>query len=135
MFGEQDYLMRQINDFSRALGKTLFNKSVPSEEIVNPDGSISEEAMNKAILLKKIEDGKLNEAENFLFDVLNKSDDPAMLEVGVWFYAQLNKQSDKQLEQAEFSREEIADGLNEIKAMLAKYDSFYETISKENAEK
>jgi len=128
MFGEQDYLMRQISDFSHALGKVLFNKSVPSEEIVNPDGSISEEAMNKAILLKKIEDGKLNEAENFLFEALDQSDDPAMLNVGVWFYAQINKLNDRQLENANFSREEIAEGLDEIKELLAQYDQFYESI-------
>ena len=134
MFGEQDYLMRQINDFSHALGKVLFNKSIPSEEIVNPDGSISEEAMNKAILLKKIEDGKLNDAENFLFEALEQSDEPAMLEVGVWFYAQINKLSDKQLETANFSREEIAEGLSEIKEQLAKYDQFYESLPNDTDE-
>ena len=122
MFGE-DYLMRQIQDMSRALGKILFNKSIPSEEIVNPDGSLSENAMNKAVLLKRLEENRVNDAENFLFEVIDRSNDPANLDLAIWFYAQLNRMTAAELARADFSREEIGEGLAAVKEIIGRYET------------
>lgn len=123
MFAD-DYIMRQIDAVSRALGKILMNKSIPSEEIVNPDGSISESAMNKKVLLKKLEEGKINEAEDFLFKFIEESRDPGYIDMAIWFYKELNKLSDKELLAADFSRDEIKDGLEAITKIIEDFDNF-----------
>jgi len=56
---------------------------------------------------------KINEAENLLFEMLD-SDNNDHFVLAIDFYKRLNSLSDNDLEQADFSREEIIKGLGEV---------------------
>lgn len=62
-------------------------------------------------------DRKINEAENLLFDEIERDPQPAYLAVGVHFYEDLQELTDAELEAADFSRAEIAEGLEALKRL------------------
>ncbi len=60
-----------------------------------------------------LEQGKINEAENLLFENLD-TDNKRYMELALDFYERLNNFEDDFLEENNFSREEIEEGLKEI---------------------
>lgn len=113
---EQDYIMRQINQFIKVLVKMLFN--IDSEfpalqllEYTNARGTTED-------LLRKIDDGKINEAENDLFELVEDKTKDSLL-TGIIFYSHLNDKDDVFLESNDFSRDEVEDGL---KQLLSEYN-------------
>ena len=78
------------------------------ENIVN---STSDELYNS--LDRLICEKKINEAENLLFDKIEVQN-PKHLAIAINFYGKLNKLPDETLENADYSREEINQGLNDI---------------------
>lgn len=113
---EQDYIMRQIHQFIRVLVKMLFNidSEIPTSQLLeytNSKGTAED-------LLRKIDDGNINEAENELFELIeDKSKDG--LFTGIVFYSHLNDKDDDFLESNDFSRDEVEDG---IRHLLSEYD-------------
>ena len=64
-------------------------------------------------LLAMVNQGKICEAEDELFIAVQDGEERT-LEAAVLFYTEVNKLSDKALEEINFSREEIFEGLKEI---------------------
>ena len=60
-----------------------------------------------------LDSGRLNEAENLLFDAVEE-DVPGILSLAVDIYARLNLLTDAQLEAADYSRDEIREGLLDL---------------------
>jgi hypothetical protein len=108
---EQDYIMRLIKEMVRAILKLVFNIDTDS-----PTSELLEDSEKKATLdklLDMVDDGKVNEAENEIFDMtenLNQNN----LEVALLFYSYLNDKSDEFLEENNFSRDEVKEGLEAI---------------------
>ena len=69
-------------------------------------------------MLRKIDDGKINEAENDLFELVEDKTKDSLL-TGIIFYSHLNDKDDVFLESNDFSRDEVEDG---IKHLLSEYD-------------
>lgn len=106
---EQDYVMRIIRDMIRFLAKVLLDKEEIGYERQNEN--YTDYLHNQ--LLEFIEKGKINEAENLLWNNLDlKNKDHIVLALD--FYTRLNDMSDEFLENNNFSREEIQMGLQEI---------------------
>lgn len=61
-------------------------------------------------ILKMADDGKINEAENEMLDIL-VFDKPKDLELALAFYDHLNSFSDDYLAEHDYTREEIAQGI------------------------
>jgi len=59
----------------------------------------------------------INVAENLLFEILEKDNHDHLL-IATDFYSRLDCMTDHELQQANFSREEIERGLNEIKVIF-----------------
>ena len=57
-----------------------------------------------------IDDGKINEAENRLYDLISDTDGNRF-KIALLFYSYLNDKTDEFLEANDFSREEIKSGL------------------------
>lgn len=112
---ENDYMVRQIEDIAKALGKVLFEKQSGAEELFSEAGVLSETSFLSYRLNRLIGEWKINEAENILFDALNENPTPDILKVALDFYATLEKRSDDELKAADFSREEILEGLQSVK--------------------
>ena len=108
---KSDWLLRQIEGFTYFLSKMLFNKDRPSYEI-REDAVKSDADLLYYRLMDLVEDLKISEAENLLFDEM-KREDPSYLEVAIGFYTQINKLDDTMLEAGNFSREEIEEGLKD----------------------
>lgn len=116
---EQDYIMRLIHEMVRAILKLLFHIDTESQLSQLVEESKSKEEVHS--LLELIDNGKINEAENKLYDLLlenNLENKTENLKTALLFYNYLNEKSDSFLEENNFSREEVQSGLKNI---LSKY--------------
>ena len=109
---EQDYIMRLIKEMVRTLLKMLFHIDTesPIEEMLED----REEKYVLERLLKLVDKGKINEAENKLIEMLNN--DMQKLKMALLFYAYLNEKTDDFLLEHDFSREEIKSGIEDAAA-------------------
>ena len=81
---EQDYVMRFIKEMVRAILKLLFNIDTesPTTELLEN----KEERETLENLLDMVDAGKINEAENKLYDLISATDINS-LEVALLFYS------------------------------------------------
>ena len=109
----QDWIMRQIEIICTTLGHILFGHNPNTVQLEQlPQGQPS---MNLLYLQLRtlMDEGKICEAENLLYDAMEEPDQ-SVLEAALGFYEDLNRLSDPQLENANFSRDEILSGLQEV---------------------
>ena len=112
---EQDYVMRLIKEMVRTILKLLFN--IDSE---SPTAELLENKEQKETLenlLDLVDAGKINEAENRLYDFISASD-MSSLEIALLFYSYLNDKTDAFLEENAFSREEVKSGMKNLVDMF-----------------
>ena len=124
---EKDYIMRLIHGIARILARMLFNRELDE---AGGYAMVMEEAEreNDDYLRQMVDDGKVNEAEEKLFDLIASTswEDKQKAALVLSFYDYLNGKDDEFLAAADFSREEIITGLEdgmkavgmEIPAML-----------------
>lgn len=111
---QQDYIMRQVEMLTQIVAKVLGKETVEYEW--------EEEAQSAADhlylrLMRLVEEGRLNEGENLLFEELNP-DNSRYLEVALAFYAKLNSLDSDTLEARGFSRREVEEGLRDAAAQF-----------------
>ena len=108
---EQDYVMRLITEIIRTILKLLFNVDTESPTVEFLENKEQKETLE--YLLDLVDTGKINEAENKLFDLISDTDMNS-LEVALLFYSYLNDKTDDFLEASEFSRDEIKLGIENL---------------------
>ena len=110
----EDWLMRQIETMVTAVIHILFHTDQKSESI-EAETSLSDAADSgqREMILAFLQEGKICEAENWLYENMNE-DDISWLYTAVYFYSKINKLSDEYLAAHNFSREEIEAGLSEV---------------------
>ena len=108
---EQDYVMRLIKEMVRTILKLLFNINTETPTVELLENKEEKETLEN--LLDMIDNGKINEAENRLYD-LTSDTDVNSLEIALLFYSYLNDKTDDYLEENDFSREEIKLGLENV---------------------
>ena len=113
-----DYLMRQIEDMARLCSEVLFAKHTEPLPVFDEQGNVTENGVLYGRLRMLCSGGRVNEAENLLFDRLDAPGGEALLPAAVQFYKDIKNWEDAALEQAGFSRAEIRDGLAEVQARL-----------------
>lgn len=111
----EDYLINQINVMVRYIAETIFNKrdkgyTIKAEKYyeINAQGKMI------TYLYDLVDEGRINLAENILFDKINESRELELFETGVDFYIYLNTKTDEFLLKNDFSRQEILDGLEDL---------------------
>ena len=107
----QDYVMRLISEMVRTLLRLIFqiDMNSPAADLLEND----EEQETLQRLLRFIDNGEINEAENQIYQMTEDAQQKE-LKLALIFYAYLNEKSDEYLEQHNFSREEIKFGLKNI---------------------
>jgi len=105
---EQDYIMRLIKEMVRVILKLLFNIDTESPAAELLENKEEKEVLGK--LLDMVENGKINEAENLLDNLISKGDICDM-KIPLLFYSYLNDKTDDFLMANNFSRDEIKMGL------------------------
>lgn len=111
---EKDYIMRLIHGIARAIARILFDRE-PEE---NEEIAVILEKTGRAkydYLRKLVDDGDINTAEEKLFDLLETVtwDSRQKAALVLAFYDHVNTKDDLFLAQADFSREEIIEGLED----------------------
>ena len=111
---EKDYIMRLIHGIARILARMLFNRELEED---GEFAAVMEEAERESddYLRQMVDDGKVNEAEEKLFDLITSAswDEKQKAALVLSFYDYLNDKSDEFLTAADFSREEIIRGLED----------------------
>lgn len=112
---EQDYIMKLIKEMVRVILKLLFNIDSESPTVELLESKQEKETLEN--LLDMIDDGKINEAENRLYDLIRDMD-MGSLEIALLFYSYLNDKTNEFLEENDFCREEIKLGLENVVDIL-----------------
>ena len=111
---QNDYIMRQIETFVRLLAKVLLCKEEDdlfTFSIIEKMGDEADPLLAK--LSRLVDRGEINEAEDCLFEELEKGG-LKTVETAMCFYKSLNDMSDEELESCNFSREEITEAVKDI---------------------
>ena len=95
----------------RAILKLLFSIDTesPSSELLKD----AEEKQTLESLLDLVDAGRIDEAENRIFEITENLD-KSNFEIALLFYSYLNDKSDDFLEENNFSRDEVKQGLKDI---------------------
>ena len=112
---EQDYIMRLIKEIVRTILKILFNidTDAPTAELLNE--TWERECLEN--LLTLVDNGNINEAENKIYE-LTSNKNMENLKMALLFYSYLNGKTDDFLEENNFNRKEVEQGLKRI---ISKY--------------
>ena len=128
MFEEKDYYMRIVHELVRMLIRLVFSKDIDRGD----EEAVPLEVMEKyKKLISMIDDGQINEAENLLLDGL-EPDSRAYFELALMFYEKMNGKTDEFLEEHDYSREEVTDGIKYVVDFYG-YGSLMDAFVDENA--
>lgn len=116
MYFQKDWLLRQIQITAQMMAKAVFNKSTPFYEMENREVQTAGDLLHEK-LMRLLEEARVNEAEDLLFEELDQYG-ITCLRAALDFYARLNEFDDETLTRNGFEREEIAQGLEDIKNMF-----------------
>ena len=111
---EKDYIMRLIHGTAMVLARLLLGRQMEEEGEI-ADALEKQEKEQHDRLLRMIDGGNINEAEERLFELLEKTawEDRQKAALALSFYDYVNSKADEFLEKADFSRDEIAEGLED----------------------
>jgi len=107
--------MRQIESITTSVAEIIFNKPSSKHEVQSEAKQLESDLLY-VLLCNMLEDKNINGAEDLLFDMLD-ADNHEHLLIAIDFYSQVNQMTDKELQNANFSRDEIERGLSEVKAI------------------
>lgn len=112
---QNDYMIQQIEVMVKYIAETVLGKKKKDYNITAEKFYESNDLGDDTMYLNHLVDsGEINFAENLLFDKIEKHKTVDLLETGLSFYIYLNSKSDDFLEEHNFSRQEIIDGLNDL---------------------
>lgn len=109
---ENDLIMRQVRDITRILAKILFRKNTATYEYQTEDHTTASDSLY-ARLIAMVDEGKINEAENRLFEEL-ECDEEGIFEAALGFYDYLNSLPEEFLEEHNYTRDEVKEGAQSL---------------------
>lgn len=112
MYMYQDWLMRQIESMAAAIARLFFGKGEKQYDLKEVPGQKQADELKRQ-LRSMLDEGRLGEAEDLLFDRLDAAD-RSILAVALDFYQQANTLSDDSLEAQGFTRMELWEGLGDV---------------------
>lgn len=120
---EKDYIMRIIQEIIRLIAWLVFEKDTRKGEHTEVPAEVLEQYKT---LLAMMDDGEINMAENLLMNSLdlNNSD---YFQMAFLFYQKLNEKPEAFLEEHQYTRQEVLDGIVYV-IHLYGYGSFLEAF-------
>lgn len=112
---QNDYIVRVITDMVRAIARLLFRKDDISYELPEKEAYTAADILYENII-KMAAEGKINEAENLLMEELDETD-MKQFELALSFYLYLNTFDNDYLDDHDYSREEIREGIQSVSRM------------------
>lgn len=104
-------------EMEKMIAKELFGKKY-SDNLDRNVVYTHEEEMLLMTIKRLLFDGKINDAEDFLFGNINKIKGENYLYIALEFYALLAEKTDEELKELGFSRDEILQGVKDIRGEL-----------------
>lgn len=119
---EKDYIIRLVKASTQLLVTILSGKNVMDSLLDEQNNkiTISENDLLSITLNKYINDNKINEAENILFERIQTCKSASNFQIALSFYKRLSLWSDEQLSKVNFSRGEIIEGIRDVKKIYEK---------------
>lgn len=118
---KQDWMERQIESLAETVAAVIFGKEKIKSLASKIEDNMAETSMEDEILerllgeyLKK---GEICKAEDLLFESIKENNTPRKIITGLKFYNDLNEFSEEFLEERNFSKDEIVEGLKELKKL------------------
>ncbi|WP_040211009.1 DUF6483 family protein [Clostridium polynesiense] len=108
-----------ITELGKNIGKTLMKKKEGSTEVINLKDATSSDLLPiilKGLILKK----SYNKAENILFQELKNNTSQENYKIALDFYDSLMEKSEEELNQGDFSKEEVFQGLKDLELLFNK---------------
>lgn len=133
---QKDYIMRIIHEMVRTILKLIFHiDEAEEEELVFLEGESRDFFQRLCVLA---DSGKINEAENLLYENIEEEngeggtwqgekENLANLKLSLAFYDYLNTKDNDFLEEHDYSREEIAEGIKAVMKLYG-YGGLAETL-------
>lgn len=113
---ENDYIMKQIEMSTKFLAKLIFGKESPEYKLQYEEtGNAGQADLLWLKLRQMIADGEINKAENLLYENIEREQSAENLEIAIDFYDSLGKLDDDVLDECDFARIEILEGLENVK--------------------
>ena len=109
--------MRQIEMLTEAIASLIFNRETAIRYEVRDEIRQAETDVLHLQLRTLLNENKINEAENLLFDMIDPLKTNHLI-IAVDFYEKVNKLSDAELKEYDYSKEEVLDGLNRVKELF-----------------
>lgn len=111
MLYNKDFLLRQIDEIIKIL-MSILGRRYDAEYLEDEHNRrILEDDFYRELMLL-IEEKNINEAENLLYEKIEGREVDFF--TAILFYIRLNKLSDIELKNADFSRKEVLDGIKEV---------------------
>lgn len=116
---ERDYIQRVIKSIGQmaiaiVIGKRAVDSIIDEEK---ETVTISEDELLEIMVGKCLSEGKINEAENMIFEAIKSRKSAKDLEIALSFYEEINKWDEDKLAKYNFSKQEIVEGLEDIKEL------------------
>ena len=113
---ENDYILKQIEMLTKFLAKLIFGKESPEYKLQYDEIANAKPIDLLCLTLRRmIDEGEINEAENLLYENIEREARAEYLEIAIDFYDRLSKLSADRLDECDFSRAEIFEGLENVK--------------------
>ncbi|MGN0498629.1 MAG: DUF6483 family protein [Acutalibacteraceae bacterium] len=113
---ENDYILKQIEMSTKFLAKLIFGKESPEYKLQYDEIENAQPIDLLCLTLRRmIDEGEINEAENLLYENIEREARAEYLEIAIDFYDRLSKLSADRLDECDFSRAEIFEGLENVK--------------------
>lgn len=113
---ENDYILKQIEMSTKFLAKLIFGKESPEYKLQYDEIANAQPIDLLCLTLRRmIDEGEINEAENLLYENIEREARAEYLEIAIDFYDRLSKLSADRLDECDFSRAEIFEGLENVK--------------------
>lgn len=113
---ENDYILKQIEMSTKFLAKIIFGKESPEYKLQYDEIANAKPIDLLCLTLRRmIDEGEINEAENLLYENIEREARAEYLEIAIDFYDRLSKLSADRLDECDFSRAEIFEGLENVK--------------------
>ena len=108
---KDDYMMRMIKEAVRALIRMVSGGELSSYELPDSKQDYTEEDRLYEQLISLVNQGKINESENLLFENIQMEH---IFSIGMNYYLYINEFSDQELKKMDYSREEIVEGMKDF---------------------
>ena len=110
---QDDHMIRNIQDVGRLIAKLLLHEQQPNYTLPENEADYTDTDKLFASVMKLAEEGKINEAENQLYEGMVE-ENVDYLELALTFYLYLNDTDGDFLDDNGYSREEVLEGMKDL---------------------